>query len=84
MDETESYCRRWNLRLFGVSEDNDENVHLPPITFTENAFSDPFGNFFLCLLSKNDLVFMLVDIYVYKLNTENDKRFESLEDSILL
>ncbi len=47
-------------------------------------FSDPFGHFLCLLLCWNNLVFILVNIYGYNLNTENDKLFESLEERTLL
>lgn len=43
MDEMESYSRRWNLRLYGVSEDKDENVRLQAIKICKAVLPEDSG-----------------------------------------
>ncbi|XP_067296477.1 uncharacterized protein [Pseudorasbora parva] len=43
MDEMESYSRRWNLRLYGVSEDKDENVRLQAIKICKAVLPEDPG-----------------------------------------
>lgn len=43
MDEMESYSRRWNLRLYGVSEGKDENVRLQAIKICKAVLPEDSG-----------------------------------------
>lgn len=79
---------QWNNDLwFAHGSERSAGVATLKNTFSGNVlevFSDHFGHFLCLLLSWNNSVFILVNIYGYNLNTENTKLFESLEERILL
>lgn len=55
MDELESYSRQWNLRLYGVSESRDENVHQQTIKICQTVLPEEAG----CLTEVIDIAHRL-------------------------
>lgn len=58
------------------------------VTSLKNTFLEmfwrhfQFGHFLFLLISWNNLFFILVNIYGYNFNTENDNLFDSLDDRL--
>ncbi len=88
VNDVKFWRSQWNNDIwFAHGSERSAGVATLKNNFSGNVlevFSDPFGHFLCLLLCWNNLVFILVNIYGYNLNTENDKLFESLEERILL
>ncbi len=88
VNDVKFWRSQWNNDIwFAHGSERSAGVATLKNNFSGNVlevFSDLFGHFLCLLLCWNNLVFILVNIYGYNLNTENDKLFESLEEIILL